>query len=400
MPAKQRGEPYRLGRGSWGLRYYDERGVRRRRSGFTSRSEALDWFERVERPRQLGIAPAPTPETLSAFLERYLAAHAVGREASTIRTLRERLRHAERAFGSVAVQELERRAPEIATWTATLPERSRWQIVKAFRQALEAAVRWRLITANPARLAGPNPEPKRAEIVPFTLEEVDRLAAELGEYGPLVVFAAETGLRPSEWIALERRDIDTAAGVALVERSFAYGRLNTHGKTARSRRRVPLSARAVAALEQLPPRLDTRLVFPATTGGYLSLHNWRAREWEPALEAAGFYTCSCGGPMRSAKTRRGVRRCERCAAERPSRRVYDLRHTFAAHALAAGIGLYELARYMGTSADQIDRTYGHLVQGAEDAARAKLDAYRQRLGQDWATAAEVRASPETTKAPR
>ena len=80
--------------------------------------------------------------------------------------------------------------------------------------------------------------------------------------------------------------------------------------------------------------------------------------------------------------------------------MYDLRHAFASYALAAGLGLYELARYMGTSAEQIDKTYGHLVQGAEDAARAKLDAYQERLGQEQATAAEAAATSETTKAPR
>ena len=35
----------------------------------------------------------------------------------------------------------------------------------------------------------------------------------------------------------------------------------------------------------------------------------------------------------------------------------------------------------------IDRTYGHLAQGAEEAARAKLDAaYANRVGQEVATA--------------
>ena len=37
----------------------------------------------------------------------------------------------------------------------------------------------------------------------------------------------------------------------------------------------------------------------------------------------------------------------------------------------------------------IDRTYGHLAQGAEEGARAKLDAaYANRLGQEKATADE------------
>ena len=31
----------------------------------------------------------------------------------------------------------------------------------------------------------------------------------------------------------------------------------------------------------------------------------------------------------------------------------------------------ELARYMGTSVEMIDRTYGHLAKGAEDSARAQ-----------------------------
>ena len=45
--------------------------------------------------------------------------------------------------------------------------------------------------------------------LPFTLPEIDAIAAELGPpYGPLVVVAAETGLRTNEWAALERRDVD------------------------------------------------------------------------------------------------------------------------------------------------------------------------------------------------
>jgi hypothetical protein len=65
----------------------------------------------------------------------------------------------------------------------------------------------------------------------------------------------------------------------------------------------------------------------------------------------------------------------------PSRRIYDLRPTFASHALAAGVSVFELARIMGTSVQMIERHYGRLLQGSGDAIRGKLDAYVGGLGQ-------------------
>src|SRR4051794_20782391 len=225
--------------------------------------------------------------TLAELVEAYLDAHAVGREARTIRTLRERLRYAIEPFGTVKLRDLQARPRDIATWTRTLPPGSRYGIVQALRQALDAAVRWQLMTDNPAKRAGANREPHREEVAPLELDELARLAVELGPYGPLAVFAAETGLRPSEWIALERRDIDRDARVIRVERTFADRRTKSYGRWAAPRRRVPLSARALAALDARSARLDTPLVFPSPTGRHIDLCNFRAREWRPALEAAG-----------------------------------------------------------------------------------------------------------------
>ena len=189
--------------------------------------------------------------------------------------------------------------------------------------------------------------------MPFTRAEVDALDVELGpKYGPLVVFAAETGLRTNEWAALERRDIDQAGRAVAVQRRVSDGVVTPYPKTERSRRRVPLTARALDTYRRLPARLDTPLVFPAPRGGYLSLDNWRTREWYDALDAAGV-------------GRRGP---------------YHLRHSFASEALAAGISIFELSRLMGASVREIDRTYGHLVRDSEDAIRARLDARASRSG--------------------
>jgi integrase len=176
--------------------------------------------------------------------------------------------------------------------------------------------------------------------------EIDALETELGPaFGPLVTFAAETGLRTNEWVALERRDLDRSGPAVLVQRRYADGALTPYPKTVGSRRRVPLSARALEALDRLPPRLDTPLVFPAARGGYIGLDGRRTRHWYPALEAAGLR----------------------------QRGPYQLRHTFATEALAAGISIFELARVMGTSVKMIDRTYGHLARDSEQAIRDRLN---------------------------
>jgi len=252
-------------------------------------------------------------------------------------------------FGSWTLRELEGASDDVAAWRSNLSGTSRYRLTAAMRQALAAAVRWHYIARNPAVDAGKNSQPGTEELHPFTREQVDALASELGPvYGPLVVFAAETGLRTNEWVALERRDVDRRGRAVTVQRRYADGLLTPYPKTKRSRRRVPLAARALAAYEALPPRLDTPLVFPAPKGGYIGLDSWRTREWYPALGAAGI----------------------------DQRGPYHLRHTFATEALAAGVSIFELARLMGTSIAMIDRTYGHLARDSEQAIPARLDARR------------------------
>jgi integrase len=124
------------------------------------------------------------------------------------------------------------------------------------------------------------------------------------------------------------------------------------GKTARSRRQVPLSARAIAAFDRLPARINPPLLFTAPEGGLLNLDNFRRREWEPAIEAA-----SIAAPAR----------------------IYDLRSTFASNALAAGVTVFELATIMGTSVRMIERHYGALLDGAGAGISGRLDAIEAEL---------------------
>src|SRR5215216_1959283 len=135
----------------------------------------------------------------------------------------------------------------------------------------------------------PNPEPKRREVPAFaSVAELEAIGDELGPaFRPLPVFVGLTGLRPEEWLALERGDIDREAGLVHVRRVYTGGAVKLYGKQGRPLRAVPLPLRAAQAFDELPPRLDTRLLFPATRGGHLNLHEWRADEWTPPVRAAG-----------------------------------------------------------------------------------------------------------------
>ncbi len=349
MPAIQRGELYKRG-DSWGARYYDETGKRRKKAGFRTKTEAGSWLsfrlEEVEalrsgNPAALRRRDMPTfTELVAEYLDQHTA------EDNTIRTLRARLKRSTDTFGGL---KLDRIAPEeVRRWRKGLPERSAWHYHKALRQVLNYAVAVKLIDENPAGRV-PNPEPKRREVPAFgSWAELEAVIAELRpQYRAIPIFAASTGLRPEEWIGLERGDIDRRSGVVHVRRVFTDGQVKLYGKQEGSLRTVPLPSRALEALDAMPARIDSRLLFPALRGKHLNLHAWRGKHWSPAVRAAGV----------------------------THRSPYALRHTYAAFSIAAGVSLFYLARFMGTSVEQIDRTYGHLLPDSLEQARGLLDAF-------------------------
>jgi integrase len=281
--------------------------------------------------------------TLAELIEVYLAQHDV--EPVTIEKLRWLLGKAVAIFGERPVSEI--RSEEIAAWRITLSPGYRFDATQALRQVLARAMVWGDDRRQPGEARRGQPVAAAQGAAPVrVLGGLDAVAAKLSlRYRPMVIFAAATGLRPAEWIALEWRDIDLKARVVYVHRSFTKGRLKCP-KTESSRRAVPLQTIALEAIERQLLSRPSALVSPAERGGYLDLHNFRNREWKPAQLAAGI---------------------------EPLRRIYDLRHTFATFALRAGISTFDLSRYMGASLTMIDRHYGHLARDGREHAIRLLD---------------------------
>lgn len=345
----QQGQVFKLkakaadGQPLWAYRYRLEgRGSARPQvGGFASRADALKALDKVL--ERLGPGGRAATITLAELVDEYLEMHQA--ERVTIAKLRWLLGKATAALGDLRLAELSPK--DVYAWRLTIPEGHRFEATQALRQVLNRAVAWGLIDYNPAKRGVPNPTRRSKEKRPFeSWQQLEAVADRLGPvYGPMIVFAAATGLRPSELFALEQRDLDRALGVVYVRRAYANGRIK-HTKTRLSTRAVPLQAVALAALERLPPP-QCSLLFPNSCGRHIDFRSFGRRHWKTAQIAAGI---------------------------EPLRHLYDLRHTYATFALRAGVSVFAVSRFMGSSIAMIDRHYGHLARDSREHAVSLLDA--------------------------
>lgn len=365
----QQGQVFKLkakgvdGQPLWAYRYRLEgRGSARPQvSGFASRAEAQDALRKVL--DRLGPGRGRTTMTLAELVEEYLDLHQA--EPVTIAKLRWLLGKATATLGETRLAELSPK--DVYAWRLTIPEGHRFEATQALRQVLNRAVDWGLLDSNPAKCGIRNTSRRAREKLPFeTWQQIEAVAAKLSVvYGPMVVFAAATGLRPSELFGLEPRDVDREAGVVYVRRAYANGRLK-HTKTRLSNRAVPLQAKAFEALDRLP-RSESEILFPNSRGGRIDFRSFGRRHWKPAQRAAGI---------------------------EPLRDLYDLRHTYATFALRAGVPVFAVSRFMGSSIAMIDHHYGHLAHDSRRHAVSLLDALAHERAVDAAwTSQPKRAKP-------
>jgi integrase len=204
------------------------------------------------------------------------------------------------------------------------------------RRALAEAVRDGLAGRNAAAESRPPYLPHR----PITYLSARDLARLLDvtrddEYGPIYALAATTGLRLGELLGLSWADV--ADGRLTVRRSLARAHGNgwelTQPKSARSRRTIPLPARARQAIETQ----RTRQRFA---------QNAAAAAW--ANRDGLVFTDSVGRPLRPEILSRAFQKA-RDAAGVPRVRFHDLRHSAATALLTAGVPLVVVSEWLGHS---------------------------------------------------
>jgi integrase len=240
--------------------------------------------------------------------------------------------------------------------------------LQVLSQILASAVEGGRLARNAATGVKP-PKVQRKEMHFLDAEQVEWLvsSAEL-RYRPLILFAAYTGLRPCELVALRVGRLDllrcTARVVeAAVEVSrLEWGPVKTHeARVVRMPRSV---AEEVAASLVARPHSPEALVFTAPMGGPLSRADFVRNSFKPAVLAANEAIAKLPKDRRPAPLPDGLR-------------FYDLRHTCASLLIAQGASIKAVQAQLGhaTASITLD-TYGHLFPSEMEALADRLEMVR------------------------
>lgn len=144
----------------------------------------------------------------------------------------------------------------LVTWQATLSRKgfssnTRLRSIRILRNALNKAVRLRLIPYNPCAVLD-KPKVTRKEVVPLEIDQCQRLIAACQSHrlGDVIVLAAMTGLRKGELFALNWDAVNLSEGVLVVSRTLQElnGLTLKEPKTSAGKRVVSLGSEAVEAL--------------------------------------------------------------------------------------------------------------------------------------------------------
>ena len=367
-----RGKKQGEGRPRWRARYRDPAG-RERSKSFTRKVDAERFLVSIEDAKLRGayVDPAAGRIGFGEWAERWYltTAHL---KPSTRHDYRMLLDHQVLPeFGDWTLASIDTLA--VKQWRADLladglsPKRA-GKALQVLSQILASAVEGGRLARNAATGVKP-PKVQRKEMHFLDADQVEWLAAvaEL-RYRPLILFAAYTGLRPCELVALRVGRLDllrcTARVVeAAVEVSrLEWGPVKTHeARVVRMPRSV---AEEVAASLAARPHSPEALVFTAPLGGPLSRADFVRNYFKPAVLAANEAIAKLPKDRRPAPLPDGLR-------------FYDLRHTCASLLIAQGASIKAVQAQLGhaTASITLD-TYGHLFPSEMEALADRLEMVR------------------------
>ncbi len=328
-----------------------------------TKTEAEKRLRALQNEKDAGVFVEPTDLTLNQYLDKWLVIVQRKVAKRTHEDYSELMaRYVKSELGEKRLSSLKN--DDIQTLYTDMLERSlssrtiryTHTVLKA---ALKRAVKMGLLKSNPAEDVE-LPRKEQREMRALTPDEARKFldAAEGDRYEALFIFALDTGMRPEEYLALKWGDIDLERGTATVRRTLCWKRKGRKeegggwyfgkGKTAKSRRTLPLSRPTIQAItNHRPASFDPEdFVFTTVEGGPMISDNLAQRYFKPLLKKAKLSTV----------------------------RLYDLRHTMATLLLVAGVNPKIVSERLGHSSVVLTLdTYSHIIPGLQELATQKLE---------------------------
>jgi integrase len=333
-----------------------------------TKKDAQKYLNGILRDIDMGTFVEPSGKTLDQYLNDWLETSAKSRIGeNTFRTYTDYLKRYVRptlgAYKLSSIQPLNIQELYTQMQDDGLSARTVRYAHAILSSALKQAVKWRLLQVNPASFVD-LPRQKRQEMQVLTPKQVGLFlkATDGDRYAVLFAFALATGMRPSEYLALQWKDVDLKAGTVIVQRSLV--RLNkewkfAETKTARSRRTIPLPKTVTRQLKshkqrQAAERLkagsgynNNDLVFATQSGLPVNLHNLLHQNFKPILVKA--------------KLPKIIR-------------LYDLRHTCATLLMGAGENPKVVSERLGHASIALTLdVYSHVLPTMQEKAAERLE---------------------------
>jgi integrase len=389
-----KGHVQKRGENTWRLHIFvgrhpvSKRPIYQTRTFHGPKKEAERLLRELVRDYELGRVSEPSRQSLWEFLEQWLEKSARQKvRARTLQDYRKLLRTYIQdtlgfvPLGKVTPMQIQSLYSALSDGVSPgagvaarepLSPRTIRNLHFTLKQALQQAVRWRLIGHNPAldvELPRPKTRRDRHLLRPLTPEQV-RLFLKAVEEDRFKVFfhlLLGTGMRPGEALGLRWGCVDFHYGAIRVEQALV--RVSGTGggwrleepKTSKSRRTIPIPPELLGLLEEHRGRQalerqfagdlwqEHDFVFTANHGQPLHQLNIVKRNFKPALERAGL----------------------------PARvRLYDLRHTHATALLLMGEPEKVVSERMGHSTTVLTMdTYCAVLPTMQKAAAAKVGSF-------------------------
>jgi integrase len=329
---------------------------RERSKTFERRVDAERWAttQEADKARGAWVDPALARTTFDRWAEQFTALQVALKPKTAAGYAGILRRHLQPAFGSRPLGNIQ--PIEVRTFVADLQARGMAprtvrNVYRLLSRIMGAAVENRLIPRSPCSGVAV-PRAQTREMVVLSAEQVGALAEAIGsDYGPLVTFAAYTGLRWGEVAALRVGRLNLLrASADVVESASEVGSgiqfvapKNGRTRTIRLPRfLVDILAPVVAG------KAPAELVFASRSGLPLRHGHFYTRVFRPAVRRAGLDT--------------GLR-------------FHDLRHTCAALLIAQGAHPRAIMERLGHSSITVTMdVYGHLLPSLDQALTEGLEA--------------------------